>query len=902
AEMTTEDIIALKEKRASLTKSIRALGEKSFCLTAESISAAMRQTADHTALLYDLLSEFDERLSKEKLSRGICDFNDIRKYALKLLVAPDGSPTAVARELSERFSDIYIDEYQDVDRVQDMIFRSISNGANRFMVGDIKQSIYGFRGAEPRVFAGYKTTFPTHGTEAAQTSSNEAIHMSNNFRCDESIIRFTNKVCSLLFGICAENIGYCPEDDLVFSKELPSKEYISPKVRLSVLTAPETPPEDYTLNAERGRDAEANYIVGLIKELQTTKKADGKNFELKDIAVLYRSGSMKKHLIQAFDENGIEYSGGENEEYFEDPDVLLVLALLNVIDNPHKDIPLAGTLRSPLFSVTLDELVAIRQLKAPSASLYDCVKECAAQNSGAASAKCSEFISVLEDWRDMTGSFPVDKLIKSIYSSARFAAAGISDSNNLRVLYEYARNFESNSFRGLYNFIEYINKMIEEGVKINAPAGEESSKKVSLMTIHHSKGLEFPACILCGVAGEFNRSDFRDSMLFEYSAGVAMKLPDGTGFARVNTPMREAVASRILRAQTEEEMRVLYVALTRARERLYVTASSSKTADRLLSDAADKRAYESGYTLMRSKSYLDWILTALSGENVSDICEIDFPEVTSYLGAPISRRDDKQSEAYMSAEPDESLLTQLRASLTYEYPYRELSRIPSKISVSRLSPDVLDESDTSLKLFEEHSATPIPAVFSGTGDKKASPTQRGTATHLFLQFCDFERTEKFGVAEELARLIEDGFIPASAADEVFCEELERFFESELYSKIKSAHRVIREQRFNIYLPTSMFSKDTEFIETARDERLAVQGVIDLILVDKRGELCIYDYKTDRLTRAELESEELLTRKMRTLHSEQLTYYKLAAERLFDKKCSTAEVYSTQAATLVDMSL
>ncbi len=899
AELTTEKIIALKERRSALTKSIRALGEKSFCLTAENISAAMSQTAEHTALLYDVLADFDARFSQEKLARGICDFSDIRKFALKLLVEPDGSPTRVAKELSERFTDIYIDEYQDVDRVQDMIFRAISNGANRFMVGDIKQSIYGFRGAEPHVFAGYKSAFPSHGDKEAEASPNVAIHMSNNFRCDENIIKFTNKVCTFLFGMCAENIGYTSKDDLVYSKPAPSEGYVSPKVSLSVLAFDEAMKEDYENNADNNRSAEASHIADIIRKLKKTKKADGNNFELRDIAVLYRSGSMKKHLINEFDRAGIEYSGGENEEYFEDPDVLLVLSLLSVIDNPHKDIPLAGTLRSPIFGFTLDELVYIRGLKDSSHSLYDCVRFCAEQGENTAS-KCSDFLNTIDSFRDMTDSFPVDKLIQSIYASPKFAAAGISDSNNLRVLYEYARKFESNSFRGLYNFIEYINKMIEEGVKIDVPAGEESSNRVSLMTIHHSKGLEFPACILCGVSGEFNRSDFRDSLLFEYSSGVAMKLPDGTGFARVNTPMREAVASQISRGQIEEEMRVLYVALTRARERLYITASSSKTRERLLEDAAERRACASQYAVMRSKSYLDWILTAISGEDISDMCEVEFG--STYMNFyDLNLSYDYDSDAPTSPpESDKYLLKSLREEFGYVYPYRELSRIPSKISVSRLSPDVLDDNDTSLELFGEKKLVSVPAVFSGVADKKASHTQRGTATHLFLQFCDFERAERHGAAEELARLIAEGFLPKTATDEVFTEELEQFFQSELYGKIKTARCVIREQRFNIYLPISMFSKDIVFLETARDERLAVQGVIDLILIDVNGELRIYDYKTDRLSRAELEDKKKLSAKMRALHAQQLSYYKVAAERLFDRECASVEVYSTQAATLVDV--
>lgn len=379
-----------------------------------------------------------------------------------------------------------------------------------------------------------------------------------------------------------------------------------------------------------------------------------------------------------------------------------------------------------------------------------------------------------------------------------------------------------------------------------------------------------------------------------------MRLPDGTGFARINTPMREAVAARISQGQIEEEMRVLYVALTRARERLYITANSSKTKEALLKRAAEKRAFADQYTLTHSKSYLDWILTALSDESVSDICETEFPEAylyySKYTGIPKTETSTKNT----SDAPDKVLFEKLREDLSFKYPYRELSRIPSKISVSRLYPNLLDENDTSLELFGQKSATRIPSVFSGEKTKKASPAERGTATHLFLQFCNLERAERVGAVEELARLIDEGFLPKTAADEVFTDELEGFLGSELYAKIKKARRVIREQRFNIYLPSSMFSKDRGFIETAKDERLAVQGVIDLILIDEDGALRVYDYKTDRLSPAELESDTALAKKMRLLHSEQLSYYKLAAEQLFGRKCASTEVYSTHAAKLVSV--
>ncbi len=898
----SEDTEAIKDTRTKLTTGIKELASKAFSLTPESISRAMLQTAKITATLYSLLSEFEKRLTEEKLARAIFEFNDIRRYALKLLVDENGEPTEVAVELSKQFTDIYIDEYQDVDRVQDMIFKAISNGKNRFMVGDIKQSIYGFRGAEPQVFAKYRAEFPAHGSAQASNSPNETIFMSNNFRCDKNIIEFTNRVCSYLFGICAESIGYCSDDDLKFSKLGPeSNNYPSPKVKLSILVPPEDESSEYKSCAENNRINEAKYIANEILELvKASKKADGTPISFGDIAVLVHYSTANPYLREAFSEAGIPFFGADDVEYFENPDVLLILSVLNVIDNPHRDIYLAAALRSPLFELTLDDLITLRQYKDDSCSLFEALKDYADGQDDALSARCKEFLATLSEWRDDTLSLPVDKLLKKIYSCARFAASGLADSQNLRLLYEYARKFESNSFRGLYNFIEYINKIIEEKTDFTSVSAEASGDKVSIMTIHKSKGLEFPVCFIFGAGGEFNKNDFKDSLIFDSYAGVAMKLPDQTGFARINTPMREAVASNILISRAEEEMRVLYVALTRARERLYVTASTTKKRDKLLGDAEYRHKHSCRYLLMRSRSYLEWILSAIASQDISDICELALIPADS---VETQKNIDLLGKAYeenSTCEINEALVKDLKEKFDYKYQYGAYSKIPAKISVSRLSPDVLDESDDSLNLFETPRKANVPEIFSGETGKKLSATERGTATHLFLQFCNFERAEKFGVKEELARLVDEKFLPSSATDAVFIDELERFFESELYRKIKTAKRVIREQRFNILLPASQFSKDKEFIEAIGDEQLAVQGVIDLIVIDENGDICLYDYKTDRISKNEAENDALLKRKMEALHKEQLSYYKIAVERLFDKECHICAVYSTHAARTVEI--
>lgn len=898
SELATDEIKSFKEKRTSITKDIRELAKKSFGLTPDNISAAMADTGAITLTLYSVLSSFEGRLNAEKLRRSLCDFSDIRRYALKLLVAPDGTPTEYAKTLSLEFTDIYIDEYQDVDRVQDMIFRAISNGSNRFMVGDIKQSIYGFRGAEPSVFAGYRAAFPEHDSDTVD-GGGRSIFMSNNFRCDENIIAFTNRICSYLFGICSENIGYTASDDLVFSKTSPSEDYISPKVSLSIVVPPEDEDSDYVKDAENNRYSEAKYIASQISELlRSGTLANGERISQADIAVLFRSKNMLPHLRRAFDEFGIEYNGGEDDKYFENPDVLLILSILNVIDNPHRDIYLAGTLNSPLFACSMDELVTLRGYRDRSCSLYEAIEAYAEENTDSLADKMKGFLSVLEGLRSLSLSLPVDKLIRRIYTSEIFAKASLTVTDNLRALYEYARRFEAGTFKGLYNFIEYINKIISEGTKIDTGSESSAANAVSLMTIHHSKGLEYPVCFLCGTSGEFSKSDFKDSLIFHADIGAAMKLSDGTGFARINTPMREAVASRIISDQIEEEMRVLYVALTRARERLYVTASTSKSPDKLLDMAKEKRAYSSKYPLIKCHSPIEWILTAISGVDVSDICNLSFISADT-LSTPRELIDELPLLEHKPIA-DAELESALAKKFAFEYPHAKLSRIPAKISVSKLSPDVLDESGDTHEIFEPESACTPPTILLGESAGKPSAAERGTATHLFLQFCDMKRTEATGVSEEMARLIEYGFLPKGTDSVAFSDELENFFKSELYAKIKGAREIIREQRFNILLPASMFSKDSEFISNAGEELMAVQGVIDLVLIDADGALCLYDYKTDRLTKAELGDDALLQKKMSSLHSQQIFYYKLAVERLFGRPCDIAQIYSTQAAKTVNV--
>ncbi len=898
----TEKSEELRDRRAELVKKLRALIKKSFLLSQESISVSMKKTAEVTLTLYELLCDFSARFEEEKRRRNVCSFSDVRRYAMKLLVKEDGTPTDTAIEYSERFTDIYIDEYQDVDRVQDLIFRAIAKPTARFMVGDIKQSIYGFRGAEPDVFAQYRRDFPE--ISGADDSDTASIFMSNNFRCDKSVVDFTNAVCSHIFSACAESIGYTKEDDLVFSKLTENRVTPETPVYISLLV----PSEDKTLDVEDKNDVEARYIASQIAELlRRGRLADGKRVEPHDIAVLFRSKSTAQYISRALDEAGIPTSNGISARYFENPDVLLVLCLLNAIDNPQRDVYLAGLLRSPFFNFSMEELIEIRSHADASASLYDAL--CAAKESESSlGAKCRAFDKTLAGFRDRAISLTVDKLLQYLFSTELFLVNGLinnDESNNLLRLYEYARRYENGGFKGLYNFLVYINKLIEEEKQIENEAVSATEGKVTLMNIHKSKGLEFPVVFLCMTHKEFNTQDTRESLVYHPALGVAMKIADETGLARTNTPMRESLIRLTEVRNTEEEMRILYVALTRARERLFVSASPNKTEEKLRARAETMSRYSCDYTVRSTKSYIDWILAALGGATETPYCKVSFIERCKVEAAEGLFTEEINAEETIDEDEANKIAKTLSERFSFVYPYRKATKLPAKISVSKLLPEApksAEESETT-ELFEEKVSEYMPpAILRGEKDDAITPTMRGTATHLFLQFCDHERLKSNGVKEELALLTERGFIPSDSERLVFMSELESFVKSELFWELSRAKNIIREQRFNILLEPSALSTDEDFLRETEGEMLAVQGVIDLLYENEEGELILCDYKTDRLTYEQRRDASALKAKMTERHAKQLRYYAEAIERLFCRKCARVLVYSTHAAKTVEIDI
>ncbi len=900
-----------KKFRDDFKKTVEKFKKDYYCYSPDDFSRFFTDTASLLYTLHRVMCEFESRYMEEKKRRNILELADIKRYAYNLFVSKDKTPTEYAKIVSAQYSHIYIDEYQDVDPVQDLIFSCISTPTNRFMVGDIKQSIYRFRDAKPQLFADYRIKFPSHGTKEAQSSDCETIFMSENFRCTEKIIDFTNLVCGDIFRACKDSIGYTSADDLVYPQAKKADQAITPSepdINVAIFAKPK---QSMPKKFEDGtpipspEQAEAKYVAQNIYRLITEeKRLNGDKIKPSDISVIYRSNAAAFAITQALSEYGIQTTNSDASQYFQNPDVVMTLCILNAIDNPQRDVHLAGALRSPIFGFTLEELMLINSYGDRSYSLYDKLCLCSEQSTSLGD-KCREFKIILEEWRCISVSMPIDKFLRKIFACDKFVASGlVSDKNdmgeggNLQTLYEYARTFEAGSFKGLYNFIEFINTLIENGKTLNVKKDDVSDKCVKLSTIHSSKGLEFPVCFVVGCGGEFMCNKPQPIYSFEYGVGMAMSIPDKTGFAKYISPLKKIIDLYSKLKGVEEEMRVLYVALTRAKEQLFISGHYGKPLiGTALSSAKYNAEFKCDYNILSASCFMDWILPVFFGDE-----ELSYAHFTACPTDAVHIENDVQAnDTVENEEYNQELYDYLKKSFEFVYPYSALGRIPAKLSVSKLSPDILDENDNSMSLFDSDTSHNIPDFFLSS-PKGTSATQRGTATHNFLQFCDFKYTLENGIDKSIAMLIAKGFIPDVYESMIYKKELEKLFSGDFINQILSAKKIIREQRFNIFLPSEYFTENEELRESISSEKIAVQGVIDLILIDGDGNINLFDYKTDRLTKEELNDDLLAKDKINKLHGLQLSYYAQAVTRLFGKPPSRVAVYSTHASKLFDILL
>ncbi|MBQ7377868.1 MAG: UvrD-helicase domain-containing protein [Clostridia bacterium] len=878
--------VALDGFCKSLRDTLKALLSRQYAYTEEQWHDSYAALADRMALLLEVLSLFDARFLAEKQRRGVLDFSDVERLTYRLFY-DDGEPSSIARAVGEGLDAIYIDEYQDVNVIQHKIFEAISKPRNRFMVGDIKQSIYSFRHAEPSIFADLRAKFPPL-SEAGDAAS---IFMSNNFRCDRVVIDLVNDIFTPLFTLAGDSIGYTADDNLIFSKkyELPPQDT---PVTTALFFRDDQPTEKDPVAEVKEISAEAAWVAEEISRLLESgaRLQDGKQIEPSDIAILLRTGKEKTAIYaRALRARGLDSTADENTEFFINPEILLALSLLNAIDNPHRDIYLAGLLHSPLFSFSMEEMMELRRLGDAdrSRSLYDTLLSYHAEKPN---EKCEKLIRFLEKWRARAEGMPVDRLLRELYSETGLLsmhADGSGRRQNLLLLYNYARRFEAGSYKGLYNFIAYINEIVAAGKRfadIKSPS--ESSRAISILTMHKSKGLEFPVVFVCDCGTRFNRPHQKQNLVYHPALGLAMRMNDESGVVSIEHPARFAVLDAIDISQNEEELRVLYVALTRARERLYITGSVNKRPEEYRAEIAQAARTLSRETVLHGANSLFWMLAATGGMPGGRA-----PLCLSGNG-PAEKKTAVAAEGTPTVAEDPALTTLLSERFAYRYPYAHMLGVPRKISVSHLYPSVLDEMEEDAPPPAESDAPFVPTrpAFLGGDDGKES-ARRGTATHLYLQFCDLSSLQRTGAAAELSRLTEKGFLTREDAARVRLDEIEAFCASRTFAELLAATELHRETRFHITLPASEFTAVGEKRALLAGETLTVQGVMDCVYRRADGGLVLLDYKTDRLTREELNDRALARERLVSRHGGQLSYYVKACVSLFGQAPDEVLIYS-----------
>lgn len=911
-----EPLPPIKVIRSRFKDDVLRMGKEFFVYPEEDWKIAYKGLYKQFGVLYRVVKEFDRLFKQEKQRRGMCEFSDIERYTYECLWQ-NGEKTDIALAQSKLYKAVYIDEYQDVNSLQNKIFEAISSESNRFMVGDIKQSIYEFRSANPQIFANMKKSYPTLGSVGDYPEA--SIFMSDNFRCDKGVIDFVNDVFDKLFYHLRNSIGYVEEDRLNYSKvyDHPEPEYRYPEICLCNTFADSDPRSEIMKDA----DLVPAVVAAKIRELLDDGYLDnGEKIQPKHIAIIMRKVKSKADKYsKALKELGIPSAVAESERFFINADVMLVLCLLNSIDNPRKDIYLAGLMCSPIYGFSLGDVAVIRKT-APASTLYDSLKLYATMDE--ADPRVEKFLEKLSYYRLISEGLPTDKLLMKLYHETgllALAASGADGKDNLMLLYEHARKFESSSFGGLYNFISYINQLTGRNNEFDKREAPGECDAVRIITAHGSKGLEYPIVFFAGGEASFKQSvSVGEAPRFEYEEGfgMGMLLRTPSGLALVNNSTKNIIKDYRHRKKIEEEARVLYVILTRARERLYVVGQIPSKTEDFEEETAASREYMSTYGAYRIGSMLKMILEMKSFEVKTPREFLKTPPYVYSKEAEKSVVNGVNLEEYrnteeMDLEPIETVddvvashyEALMRKRFSFVYPDKHLSNLPEKLSVSRLYPEILDGANEFSMLLEdedeEENVAILPKFRSGNDFKESA--KRGIATHMLLQFCDFELLAKNGAKSELERLKSLNFLSEKDASLVRVFEAQKFADSALMSEIKKAKKIYREQRFNVKLPAEDFTTVPELKKLYTGEYLLVQGVIDCLYEDENGDLHLIDYKTDRLTKEERENSALAQKKMKEKHATQLSYYAKAVEILFGKYPKTVEVYSLHLGDTVDVS-
>ena len=848
----------VKAIRTACKKRLEKL-EDWFADSGEDLLADLRTVYPAMRGLFALVRDFEEAYAAEKARRGLVDFSDLEHMAVRLLVGEDGQPTELARQWSTRYDEIMVDEYQDTNEVQNAIFSALSkDGTNLFMVGDVKQSIYRFRLADPTIFLGKYRSFKPY-TEAREGEERRVI-LSRNFRSRPEVLEGCNDLFRAIMSVPFGEMEYADDQALYPGASYePDPAYC---VELDAL--------DGDIDGEEGAEKvsrdllEARFAARRIQELldEGFPVSDGEGgtrpVRPSDVVILLRSpNTVLRHYARALGERDILWEAEGGGDFFGSTEISVALSLLQIVDNPRQDVPLISVLRSPVYGFSADRLAEIRAAS-PDTDFYAALEADDGEDSRA-------FLAELDDLRFGSGDMSSHQLLWHIYDRTNllgiFGAMeeGEARQGNLLALAELARQFEGAGHKGLFRFLTYLTRLRENGNTLTPPTPGRTGGGVRIMSIHKSKGLEFPVVLLCGLARRLNREDMSRPILFHPKLGVGPKGLDVERGIEYPTLARMAVARQLEREMMAEELRLLYVAMTRAKEKLILSVALTGGGKDL-----EKLAGDSGYpvdpqVLLACQSVGQWVLlhalcrpeagalrraagqeVAIPEAPLGPQWDIRFVDGTALTQAPPRRWMAPEREI----EENEDW-TDLTGLLRWTYPHGAEVAIPSKLTATQLKGRALDE-----EAAEEAPRPSRPLSFGrprfAAEELGLTAAQRGTALHQVLQYIDFERSETVeGVRAEISRLVEQQYITPQQGEAVDPAPIAAFFQSDLGQDLLSSVSLRREFKFSILEPAHRY-----YPQAGEGEQVLFQGVVDCYYETLEG-ITVVDFKTDRVTKATL---------------------------------------------------
>ena len=897
-----------EEKEAKeRAKAIRDLAKANFTEIQKLVRANSKETVSDINAMYttlkaiqNLVLKFEKEFAKRKREKNIVDFNDIEHLALKILVDDDGNPTEIAKKYD--FNEIEIDEYQDSNSVQEYILNSVSNGHNIFMVGDVKQSIYKFIQANPKLFMGkYNEYNLPENNENRNIEQNTKILLYKNFRSRKNILDITNLVFNNIMSKKLGEIEYTEEEalNLGASFDEPS---IDCETELNIIETEEAEDEEIQEVVENAA-LEARLVAKKIKELNKAGQP------YKNMTILLRSPKSvasiyEKELMDA----GIPVFSDITTEYLNTIEIDTVMSLLKIIDNPLQDIPFVTVLRSEIGGFTDNELIEIR-LVDRNVSYYRAFEKAKDSNDirPELKEKINQFINLLKELKEEEKTKPLDELIWDIYNKTGYyhyvglMPGGTLRQANLKKLFEKAREYEKISLKGLFNFILFMEKVgTSSGSIDSARIIGENDDVVRIMSIHKSKGLEFPIVFLCNANKKFNLKDMNEKIVLDNNLGIgANYIVDGIEFPTI---AKDAIKIKANKEAISEEMRVLYVALTRAKEKLIIVGTSDNV-EKKLGEKVDEINKYYKFTkpeklnpklVEKYKTYLDWIELVYK-YNDNPFMKLSIINKSELMAETQSKEQEetRKHKAEIIKEINEHRINKeeyekINQMLNYTYKCENDVELPTKTSVTALKTLIsnknakiqeLDIDPISEKYAHEEYDLSKRKVPTFAQDKKLSGARRGTIVHLILSKITNEKT-----LEEVNNLIEKLVAKNAITEEekslIDMNIIKNYLNSELYNEILQAKEIHREIPFYLNINSGEIYEKT-------NEPILVQGVIDIYYISKNDELVLVDYKTDYIKEKETGKEELTQK-----YKSQLDLYKRALEKALKRKVEKTYIYST----------